>query len=38
MKKLRLLGDLENLAVYNLIDSLISKKKLKGNLSNLIST
>jgi len=39
MEKLRLLDsldDVEKKSIYNLIDSLISKKKLKDNLSNLL--
>jgi transcriptional regulator with XRE-family HTH domain len=38
MEKLRLLDsldDVEKKSIYNLIDSLISKKKLKDNLQNL---
>ncbi len=41
MEKLRLLDSLEEVekvSIYNLIDSLISKKKLKDNLTNLISS
>ncbi len=41
MEKLRLLDsldDVEKSSIYNLIDSLISKKKLKDNLTNLISS
>ena len=32
------LDDIEKQSIYNLIDSLVSKKKLKDNLSNLISS
>ena len=41
MEKLRLLDSLdevEKMSIYNLIDSLIAKKKLKDNLSNLIAS
>ena len=41
MEKLRLLDSLDEIekkSIYNLIDSLISKKKLKDNLSNLIAS
>ena len=41
MEKLRLLDsldDVEKSSIYNLIDSLIAKKKLKDNLTNLISS
>jgi transcriptional regulator with XRE-family HTH domain len=41
MEKLRLLDSLdevEKVSIYNLIDSLISKKKLKDNLQNLITS
>lgn len=41
MEKLRLLDsleDIEKVSIYNLIDSLIAKKKLKDNLTNLISS
>lgn len=41
LEKLRLLDaldDIEKQSIYNLIDSLVSKKKLKDNLSNLISS
>lgn len=41
MEKLRLLDSLDEVekkSIYNLIDSLISKKKLRDSLSNLIDT
>lgn len=41
MEKLRLLDSLDEIeksSIYNLIDSLISKKKIKDNLSNLLQS
>ncbi|MBL4707066.1 MAG: helix-turn-helix transcriptional regulator [Flavobacteriales bacterium] len=41
MEKLRLLDSLDEIekkSIYNLIDSLVSKKKLKDNLSNLLAS